>query len=79
MNSTGENIRYCVLIGMHTMTMCVGFNYVTWYLSGVGLKDSAIGSIIAVSCLIAVFIQQLAGRQVDTGRSGAVCGLTFIS
>ncbi|WP_031547795.1 MFS transporter [Oribacterium sp. FC2011] len=64
-----ENIRYSALVGLHTMTMCVGFNFVTYYLSGSGLKESYIGTVVSVSCLLAVIIQQISGRLVDSGKA----------
>ena len=52
------------------MMMCTGFNYVTLYLLGSDITDRAIGILISVSCLAAVFIQQVAGRAVDQGKLG---------
>ena len=63
-----EIVRYSSIIGLHTMLMCVGLNYVTYYLSDKGLSASHIGMVVSISCLIAVIAQQLTGRIVDGGK-----------
>ena len=68
MNERLENIRYSLLISCHTMMLCVGMNFVTYYLAGANIPDSAIGAVTAIGCIIAVVLQQVSGRAVDTGR-----------
>ena len=68
-----------MLVGIHTMMMCAGFNFVTLYLLGAGILDRTIGILIAISCTAAVPIQQLAGRAVDTGRLGRKSSLICLA
>ncbi len=68
MKEKTENVRYAAVIGLHTMLMCVGLNYVTYYLSDKGLSVSRIGMVVSISCMFAVIAQQLTGRMVDGGR-----------
>ena len=69
MKEKKESVRYASVIGLHTMLMCVGLNYVTYYLSDKGLSASRIGMVVSISCLIAVIAQQLMGRMVDGGKA----------
>ncbi len=62
-----ENIKYFLLLGSHTMMMCTGFNFVTYYLLNARISDGKIGILVALSCLAAVVIQPVAGRAVDRG------------
>ena len=68
MKEKKESVRYASVIGLHTMLMCVGLNYVTYYLSDKGLSASRIGIVVSISCMIAVIAQQLTGRMVDNGK-----------
>ncbi|MBQ7678253.1 MAG: MFS transporter [Butyrivibrio sp.] len=68
LNEKKENVRYALLVGLHTMTICVGFDFAVYFLSGSGIRDSLIGIIVSLSCLLAVLIQQINGRMVDSGK-----------
>ena len=68
MKEKKESVRYASVISLHTMLMCVGLNYVTYYLSDKGLSASRIGIVVSISCMIAVIAQQLTGRMVDNGK-----------
>ena len=68
MDARRENIRYALLISLNTMMLCSGLGFTTYYLLDAQIADSDIGILIAVSCLVAVLLQQLFGRMVDTGR-----------
>ncbi|MBR1581190.1 MAG: MFS transporter [Selenomonadaceae bacterium] len=63
-----ENIRYALLISVHTMLTCPSFNFIAYYLLGEHVDNSDVGIIIAVSCLLAVLLQQLVSRLVDAGN-----------
>ena len=65
MNERTENIRYCALLGVHTMMLCPAINFVAPYLSAAQVSDRSIGILVAVSCLLAVVLQQFFGRLVD--------------
>lgn len=65
MDERRENIRYCLLLGVHTMMLCPAINFVTPYLAAAGVATEKIGILVAVSCLLAVLLQQFAGRLVD--------------
>ncbi|MBR0060317.1 MAG: MFS transporter, partial [Selenomonadaceae bacterium] len=65
MDERRENIRYCVLLGVHTMMLCPAINFVTPYLAAAQVSTQTIGILVAVSCLLAVAFQQFAGRLVD--------------
>ena len=65
MNERTENIRYSALLGVHTMMLCPGLNFVAQYLSDAQISARSIGILVAVSCLIAVVLQQFFGRLVD--------------
>ncbi|MCR5748542.1 MAG: MFS transporter [Lachnospiraceae bacterium] len=67
MTEKSENIRYSLLLGCYMMLMCVGFNFNTYYLHERDVTDGNIGILIAVSCLLAVAMQQIFGRLVDSG------------
>ena len=68
MNERNENIRYSLLISLNTMMLCSGLGFTTYYLLDAQIAESDIGILLAVSCLVAVLLQQLFGRMVDTGR-----------
>lgn len=78
MNERNENIRYALLISLNTMMLCSGLGFTTYYLLDAQIADSDIGILIAVSCLLAVLLQQLFGRAVDTGRAEGKKLLLFI-
>ena len=65
MNERSENIRYAALLGVHTMMLCPAINFVTPYLAAAQISTQAIGILVAVSCLLAVVLQQFFGRLVD--------------
>ena len=65
MDERRENIRYCALLGVHTMMLCPAINFVTPYLAAAQVSTQTIGILVAVSCLLAVVFQQFAGRLVD--------------
>lgn len=65
MDERRENIRYCALLGVHTMMFCPAINFVAPYLSAAQVSTKSIGIIVAVSCLLAVVFQQIFGRMVD--------------
>ena len=65
MDERRENIRYCVLLGVHTMMLCPAINFVTPYLAAAQISTQTIGILVAVSCLLAVVFQQFVGRLVD--------------
>ena len=65
MDERRENIRYCALLGVHTMMLCPAINFVTPYLAAAQVSMKNIGILVAVSCLLAVIFQQFAGRLVD--------------
>ena len=65
MDERKENIRYCFLLGVHTMMLCPAINFVTPYLAAANVSTKHIGILIAVSCLLAVLFQQFVGRLVD--------------
>ncbi len=65
MDERRENIRYCALLGVHTMMLCPAINFVTPYLAAAQVSTQTIGILVAVSCLLAVVLQQFAGRLVD--------------
>ena len=65
MDERRENIRYCMLLGVHTMMLCPAINFVTPYLAAAQVSTQTIGILVAVSCLLAVVFQQFAGRLVD--------------
>lgn len=65
MDERRENIRYCALLGVHTMMLCPAINFVTPYLAAAQISTQTIGILVAVSCLLAVVFQQFAGRLVD--------------
>ena len=65
MDQRRENIRYCVLLGVHTMMLCPAINFVTPYLAAANVSTKHIGLLVAVSCLLAVMFQQFVGRLVD--------------
>ncbi len=65
MNERTENIRYSALLGVHTMMLCPGLNFVAQYLSDAQISARSIGILVAASCLIAVIMQQFVGRLVD--------------
>ena len=64
MDERKENIRYCFLLGVHTMMLCPAINFVTPYLAA-DVSTKHIGILVAVSCLLAVLFQQFIGRLVD--------------
>lgn len=65
MNERTENIRYSALLGVHTMLLCPAINFVTPYLAAAQVSNKDIGILVAVSCLLAVVLQQFFGRLVD--------------
>lgn len=65
MDERRENIRYCALLGVHTMMLCPAINFVAPYLSAAQVSTKSIGILVAVSCLLAVVFQQIFGRMVD--------------
>ena len=65
MNERTENIRYCALLGVHTMMLCPAINFAAPYLSAAQVSTKSIGILVAVSCLLAVVFQQIFGRMVD--------------
>lgn len=65
MDERRENIRYCALLGVHTMMLCPAINFVAPYLSAAHVSTKSIGILVAVSCLLAVVFQQIFGRMVD--------------
>lgn len=65
MDERKENFRYCALLGVHTMMLCPAINFVTPYLAAAQVSTTKIGILVAVSCLLAVVIQQFVGRLVD--------------
>lgn len=65
MNERRENIRYSALLGVHTMMLCPAINFVAPYLTDAQISTHAIGVLVAVSCLLAVILQQFVGRIVD--------------
>lgn len=65
MDERKENIRYCALLGVHTMMLCPAINFVAPYLAAAQVSGSNIGILVAVSCLLAVVFQQIFGRIVD--------------
>lgn len=65
MDERKENIRYCALLGVHTMMLCPAINFVAPYLSAAQVSTKSIGILVAVSCLLAVVFQQIFGRMVD--------------
>ena len=65
MDERKENIRYCALLGVHTMMLCPAINFVAPYLAAAQVSNSNIGILVAVSCLLAVVFQQIFGRMVD--------------
>ncbi|MCR5834721.1 MAG: MFS transporter [Selenomonadaceae bacterium] len=67
MNERNENIRYSLLVSLNTMMMCTGFSFITYYLLDAQISDKNIGLLIAISCTVAIFLQQLFGRMVDNG------------
>lgn len=65
MNERKENVRYCALLGVHTMMLCPAINFVAPYLAAAQVSSKDIGILVAVSCLLAVVFQQIFGRMVD--------------
>lgn len=65
MDERKENIRYCLLLGVHTMMLCPAINFVTPYLAAAQVSTKNIGILVEVSCLLAVLFQQFVGRLVD--------------
>ena len=65
MDERRENFRYCALLGVHTMMLCPAINFVTPYLAAAQVSTTKIGILVAISCLLAVVIQQFFGRLVD--------------
>ena len=65
MDERRENIRYCALLGVHTMMLCPAINFVAPYLSAAQVSTKSIGILVAASCLLAVVFQQIFGRMVD--------------
>lgn len=78
MNERNENIRYALLISLNTMMLCSGLGFTTYYLLDAQVDDSSIGILISVSCLVAVLLQQIFGRAVDTGRAEGKKILLFL-
>ena len=48
--------------------MCLGFNFAAPYLDNFGVSDNDVGIMIAVSCILAVLLQQIVGRMIDSGK-----------
>ena len=65
MNEKTENIKYCFLLGTHTMMFCVGFGYATSYLQNLNVPDGAIGISISVFALLGALFQFILGRVAD--------------
>ena len=78
MDAQKENIRYILLVSLNIMMTCSGIGFTTYYLLDAQITDSDIGVVIAVSCLVAVLLQQIFGRMVDTGRVEGKKLLIFI-
>ncbi len=78
MKERNENIRYALLISLNTMMLCSGLGFTTYYLLDAQIEDSDIGILIAVSCLLAVLLQQVFGRAVDSGRAEGKKLLIFL-
>ncbi len=68
MSSRLEKIRYAALLSVQTLMMCLGFNFAAPYLDNFGVSDNDVGIMIAVSCILAVLLQQIAGRMIDSGK-----------
>ena len=68
MSSRIEKIRYAALLSVQTLMMCLGFNFAAPYLDNFGVSDNDVGIMIAVSCILAVLLQQIAGRMIDSGK-----------
>lgn len=65
MNERTENIRYAALLGVHTMMTCPAISFVAPYLNDAQISARTVGIVVAVSCLLAVGLQQFVGRLVD--------------
>lgn len=68
MNEKTENIKYCFLLGTHTMMFCVGFGYATSYLQNLNVPDGTIGISISVFALLGALFQFILGRVADKSR-----------
>ena len=53
---------------VQTLMMCLGFNFAAPYLDNFGVSDNDVGIMIAVSCILAVLLQQIVGRMIDSGK-----------
>ena len=65
MNEKTENVKYCFLLGTHTMMFCVGFGYATSYLQNLNVPDGAIGISISIFALLGALFQFILGRVAD--------------
>ena len=79
MDERKENIRYCLLLGVHTMMLCPAINFVTPYLAAANVPTESIGILVAVSCLLAVIFQQFVGRLVDRNLIDGKILLLFLT
>lgn len=62
------NIKYMIVQGLFWMLFCVAFGFISLYLLGEGVSNSAIGIVAAVAGLFSAFIQPMFGRICDRSQ-----------
>ncbi len=76
------NTKYLFAHGFYWMTMCCSVSFASAYLTGMGYSTSSIGFFLAVSFLLATFLQQIISTAADNVKIINVieitAGLSFL-
>ncbi len=72
------NIKYACAQGLYWMGLCCIVSFASAYLTGIGYSTAAIGFLLAISFLIAAFLQQVVSTAADNARKINVVEITMI-
>lgn len=79
------NSRYILIQGLFWMLFCVGMGYVSVYLLGIGISNSAIGTLVAVFGVLSAVLQPVFGRLSDKRKEfswkniSIFCAIIFLT